>query len=469
MNKDHKNTEGARRLLLRYMHHLNMLGIKSIRRGTRLQHVKWMCDHAESNIDDVARLNRWIGFIQAWLVSENIYSLEECMRQSRELLYTSDHGTANGELEWFKAEAARLEGIMLGRMPPGWEAALDGDHPEAWRQLALARGAEISRLRSRAPVEASDVERLDITKNHVDAWLKTSNWFRIEGDVWALEGLSLESRDGASNIAININSLAHFDNRTAWEIFDALAEMEDRDVLGMPIENVREELAEQGLNRDQLTDSGRSFVIDLLRDRERLSPTPQKMFSDRLVWVDLETTGIGDKDLILEIAVTVTDNDLNELSSTSGLVRSCNPNFLRRSSSEQIIPCWDQHFDSGLIDEMIRLNAEGTLPSEDCMSDRILSMLLDHGIVAGMDPDIRPPLCGSSVHFDRRFIRRYMPKLHDVLHYRNIDVSSIRELARRFTPDLEIPSPESDHRALSDLRNSIELLRFFRRSGFLGK
>lgn len=329
MNQDRKDTDGARRLLLRYMHHLNTLGIKGIQRGTRLQHVKWMCDYAESSIEDLARINRWLGFIQAWLVSENIYSLEECKLHSRELLYPDN----------------KTDGDLI---------ATSSAH--AMNQLALA---------------ATDVRRCAIGGSVTD----------------------------------------------------------HTDPIGQ-----------------------------------------KKEFSNRLVWVDLETTGIGDDDLILEIEVIVTDNDLNELSSVGGLIRPCNPHLLSRSSSKRMnsFPCCDQHFDSGLVDELIRLDAAAALPDLDSMGDRILRILSDHGIVPGMDPDLRPPLCGSSVHFDRRFIRKYMPELHDVLHYRNIDVSSVRELARRLVPDLEIPKPESEHRALSDLHNSIELLRFFRKTGFLG-
>ena len=105
-------------------------------------------------------------------------------------------------------------------------------------------------------------------------------------------------------------------------------------------------------------------------------------------------------------------------------------------------------------------------PTVGVVDSCIVSFLSRHGVHEEMEK--RAPLCGASVHFDRRFLRRHMPKVTSLLHYRNIDVSGIRECARRWDPLLEIPEVESGHRAVADLRDSIELLRFFRESGFLG-
>ena len=83
----------TRRLVRGYNRKLGELGVQAIRRGTRLQHVKWMCLHVEGNIEDEIKANRWLGWIQAWLTAENIFSLEECMQHSRQGKVTDDAGT----------------------------------------------------------------------------------------------------------------------------------------------------------------------------------------------------------------------------------------------------------------------------------------------------------------------------------------------------------------------------------------
>ncbi len=174
---------------------------------------------------------------------------------------------------------------------------------------------------------------------------------------------------------------------------------------------------------------------------------------------------------MLEIAVIVTDNDLKELGCMSSVIIACNPRNLIRAdqprTKDSDIPCWEQHFESGLVDELIEELAVDNLdPTLSLVEDGVRVFLNSYGIDPTNNP--KPPLCGSTVHFDRRFLQRNMPRIIDVLHYRNIDVSGIRETARRFSPELELPEKEMDHRAEDDLRGSIELLRFFRRSGYLG-
>lgn len=227
-----------------------------------------------------------------------------------------------------------------------------------------------------------------------------------------------------------------------------------------------------------------------------------KMISDKLVWIDIETTGIDEKvDLILEIAIIVTDNHLKELGYFSSIVGSCNPNLLIQKGSSKcetldslrniagvnvsttsayhlMFPCWEQHFNSGLIDDLKSAYDQGMLGSNSVegTESRIINFLAKHEIDASSSiaetpegpKDIRPPLCGSSVHFDRQFLNRDMPNLMKLIHYRNIDASSIRECARRFSPHLEVPEVNSRHRAIDDLQDSVNLLRFFRNSGFLG-
>lgn len=197
----------------------------------------------------------------------------------------------------------------------------------------------------------------------------------------------------------------------------------------------------------------------------------EKKVSDRLAWVDIETTGTEDHDILLEVAVIVTDNDLNELGMFSSFIIDCDPRNLTRAdrprTKDSDIPCWEQHFDSGLVMNLIEeFGRDNVKPTPGVVEDGIVRFLNKHGVYEGMKN--LAPLCGSSVHFDRRFLRRSMPKLISLLHYRNIDASGIRECARRWSPELEIPEIEAAHRAVDDLRDSIELLRFFRRTGFLG-
>ena len=197
----------------------------------------------------------------------------------------------------------------------------------------------------------------------------------------------------------------------------------------------------------------------------------EKQVSDRLVWADIETTGTGDHDIMLEVAVIVTDNDLKEIARFSSLVIDCDPRDLipsdRPRTKDSDIPCWSQHFESGLVQELIEEFDRGEFDhTVRVVEDGLVRFLNGYGVYEGMDPMV--PLCGSSVHFDRRFLRRRMPRMMELLHYRNIDVSGIRECARRWSTQLEIPEVDAVHRAVDDLRNSIALLKFFRESGFLG-
>lgn len=190
-----------------------------------------------------------------------------------------------------------------------------------------------------------------------------------------------------------------------------------------------------------------------------------KIISDRLVWADVETTGTDDHDTMLEIAVIVTDNDLNELGVFSSLIIDCDPRNLipddRPRAKESDVPCWSQHFESGLVMELIKeLCSDDPDPTINLVEDRIINFLNGHGVYENME--MPPPLCGSSIHFDRRFLRKEMSKMIGLLHYRNIDVSCIRECARRWSPQLEIPKLDAAHRTVDDLRNSIELGRLFR-------
>ena len=177
---------------------------------------------------------------------------------------------------------------------------------------------------------------------------------------------------------------------------------------------------------------------------------------DRLVWVDCEMTGLDlGKDQLVEIAVIVTESDLTELD--SGL------NIIIRPADMSVLDSMDEvvremHTASGLLEEI----PNGVTLAE--AEEKVLDYVRQHV------PDSRKaPLAGSSVYVDRGFLARDMPALDAHLHYRVIDVSSIKELARRWYPRAYFASPEKrgNHRALGDIRESIAELRYYRDAVFV--
>jgi len=174
-----------------------------------------------------------------------------------------------------------------------------------------------------------------------------------------------------------------------------------------------------------------------------------------LVWVDCEMTGLDTaNDVLVEIAVLVTDSDLNIIGDGVDLVI--------KATSEKLASMNDfvtkMHTDSGLIHE---------IPNGVSVSDAeelILKYLDSAGVVAG-----KSPIAGNSVYVDRMFINRDMPKLSEYLHYRTVDVSSIKELTRRWFPKVYFNSPAKtgNHRALGDIKDSIAELAFYRKTVFV--
>ena len=175
---------------------------------------------------------------------------------------------------------------------------------------------------------------------------------------------------------------------------------------------------------------------------------------DNLVWIDLEMTGLDPKeDVILEIATIVTGPELNIISEGPNLVIH-QPDELLEAMDEWNTP---HHGDSGLT-ERVR-QSDITVGEAERRTLDFLKVYTDEG---------RAPLCGNSITQDRRFLYRYMPQLSSHLHYRNVDVSSIKELVARWYPDeLQAPVMESNHRALDDIRGSIEELRWYRDNVFV--
>ena len=172
-----------------------------------------------------------------------------------------------------------------------------------------------------------------------------------------------------------------------------------------------------------------------------------------LVWLDLETTGIDDRTgTILEIATIVTDKDLTVVEEGPNLVIHQPDTVLT-----QMDPwCIEQHGASGLT--------EASRRSRISMSEAEEATL---AFVRACCLRGRAPLCGNSIGFDRRFILHHMPRFNAYLNYRNVDVSTLKELVERWYPGgVEKVEKESTHRALDDIRESIEELKRYRATVF---
>lgn len=186
-----------------------------------------------------------------------------------------------------------------------------------------------------------------------------------------------------------------------------------------------------------------------------MSNTADMAGSDVLVWLDMEMSGLDPaKERIIEIATILTDGQLTEI--------AVGPDLVIHQSDEVIagMDDWNRkhHGASGLID---RVKASTVTEAE--AEAATLEFIKQH--VGSKD---RPVLAGNSIHQDRRFIRRYMPALDTRLHYRMVDVSTIKELARRWFPQIIAKQPPKNetHRALDDIRESIDELRFYRANVF---
>ena len=169
-----------------------------------------------------------------------------------------------------------------------------------------------------------------------------------------------------------------------------------------------------------------------------------------LIWIDCEMTGLDlEKDVLVEIAVLVTDSELNVIGEGIDLVIAATPEQL--AGMNEFVT--QMHSNSGLITEI----PNGI--SVSAAEDAIIKYLESASTVAG-----KSPLAGNSVSVDRSFIARDMPRLNEYLHYRTIDVSSIKELARRWNAKVYFNSPAKtgNHRALGDIQDSIAELSHYR-------
>ncbi|XP_022651886.1 oligoribonuclease, mitochondrial-like [Varroa jacobsoni] len=187
------------------------------------------------------------------------------------------------------------------------------------------------------------------------------------------------------------------------------------------------------------------------------TPNDKIMPSDidqRICWIDMEMTGLDpDRDTIMEISCVVTDKDLNEVARIEQIILH-QPEYVLNAMDDW---CKQNHGASGL--------------TEACLKSKISLKEAEDTVLVFLQRHTTPkkvPLGGNSVHADRQFIRRYMPKVYEHLHYRIIDVSSIRELCKRWYPDVSENEPKikKAHRAYEDIRQSIQQLQYFRKTLF---
>ena len=175
---------------------------------------------------------------------------------------------------------------------------------------------------------------------------------------------------------------------------------------------------------------------------------------NNLIWLDLEMTGLDpETELIIEVAVLVTDSNLNILAEGPSVAVHQSDAILTNMDSW----CTRTHTASGLVKRVQSSNL--SISDVDAHVCEFLAKWVPKG---------RSPLCGNSISHDRRFVRRFMPLLEAQLHYRNIDVSTIKELIKRWAPSLSgAPKKKGLHLALDDIRESVDELRWYRENVFI--
>jgi oligoribonuclease len=175
-------------------------------------------------------------------------------------------------------------------------------------------------------------------------------------------------------------------------------------------------------------------------------------YQNRLIWIDLEMTGLKPEEhVILEIASVITDDQLEIVAEGPNIAINVLEEALDHMEDWSRI----QHEKSGLLDR-VRSSPDVCRSAEE----KTLEFLSEH-----CEKD-ESPLCGNSVGQDRRFLYKYMPRLEAFLHYRNIDVSSIKELVKRWYPQLPSFQKQKSHLALDDIKESIEELKYYRKQVF---
>lgn len=177
--------------------------------------------------------------------------------------------------------------------------------------------------------------------------------------------------------------------------------------------------------------------------------------SDRLVWIDCEMTGLDlESDELVEIAVVITDYDLNPVDAGLDIVIKPDASALELMGDY----VREMHTSSGLIEEI--RNGISVAEAEYQVLEYVLKFI---------PAEQKAPLAGNSIGTDRAFLAKFMPRLNSQLHYRNVDVSSIKELARRWYPRVyfNAPAKGGGHRALVDILESIRELAYYRKAVFV--
>ena len=170
---------------------------------------------------------------------------------------------------------------------------------------------------------------------------------------------------------------------------------------------------------------------------------------DNLIWIDLEMTGLDpDKEKIIEIATLITDSDLNVISEGPNLIISQPKEILDEMDD------WNQnqHSSTGLIDEVMKSDITEQVAEIETLE-----------FVSKYVGEKASPMCGNTVSHDRRFLSKYMPRLEAYFNYRHIDVSSFKEVAVRWMNEAQTYEKKGSHRALGDIKESVEELRFYKK------
>jgi oligoribonuclease len=171
--------------------------------------------------------------------------------------------------------------------------------------------------------------------------------------------------------------------------------------------------------------------------------------NERLIWIDMEMTGLSpDNDRIIEVALVVTDNNLNTVAEAPVLVVHQSDEVLDGMDS------WNKatHAKSGLVDKVKQS------PLDEAAVETAMIAFLQQHVPAKISP-----MCGNSICQDRRFLARTMPRLEEYFHYRNLDVSTLKELAKRWKPEIAAGlTKHGKHEALADIYESIEELKYYR-------
>jgi oligoribonuclease len=168
-----------------------------------------------------------------------------------------------------------------------------------------------------------------------------------------------------------------------------------------------------------------------------------------LIWIDMEMSGLSPQtDRILEVALVITNSGLDTIAEAPVLVISQTDAVLDAMDS------WNKstHAKSGLIDKV-----RSSVLTEEAVEQRMITFLQDH-VPAGTSP-----MCGNSICQDRRFLARWMPQLEEYFHYRNLDVSTLKELAKRWKPEILAGlAKQGKHEALADIYDSIAEMKYYR-------